>query len=152
MRFSFVLACGAALALSACAEPVPKIAYDTPQPAHLVPSPPAPVQVVTLPEPLPLPGQLKKLPPASASRVPAQPANPIIRVAQANAAARINPTRDGYIKEPLNSAIFAAASVGRTAFGGLAPEIHGDFRLSEASSALFRDAGQTPPPNLTRPV
>ena len=56
------------------------------------------------------------------------------------------------IKEPLNSAIFAAASVGRTAFGGLAPEIHGDFRLSEASSSLFRDAGQTPPPNLKRPV
>ena len=39
-----------------------------------------------------------------------------------------------------------------TALGCLAPEIRGDFRLSEASSALFRDAGQTSPPNLTRPV
>ena len=58
----------------------------------------------------------------------------------------------GHPKEPLNSAIFAHASVGRAAFGGLAPEIHGDFRLSEASSSLFRDAGQTPPPNLKRPV
>ncbi|MBS3024468.1 P-type conjugative transfer protein TrbG [Acidiphilium multivorum] len=97
MRFSFVLACGGALALSACAQPVPKIAYDTPQPAHLLPSPPAPVQVVTLPEPLPLPGQLKKLPPATAGRPSPQPATPIARVALANAAARINPTRDGYI-------------------------------------------------------
>ncbi len=50
------------------------------------------------------------------------------------------------VKEPLNSAIFAPASVGRTAFGGLAPRIYGDFWLSEASSALCRDAGQTPAP------
>jgi type IV secretion system protein VirB9 len=97
MRLSLLLACGAALALSACAQPVPKIAYDNPQPAHLVAPPPAPEQVVTLPEPLPLPGQLKKVPPASASRIPPQPANPVVRVALANAAARINPTRDGYI-------------------------------------------------------
>ncbi|OYV66498.1 MAG: P-type conjugative transfer protein TrbG, partial [Acidiphilium sp. 21-66-27] len=97
MKLSLLLAGGAALALSACAQPVPKIAYDNPQPAHLVPLPPAPVQVVTLPEPLPLPGQLKKLPPAAANRLRPQPANPVVRVALANAAARINPTRDGYI-------------------------------------------------------
>ena len=97
MKLSLLLAGGAALALSACAQPVPKIAYDNPQPAHLVAPPPPPVQVVTLPEPLPLPGQLKRLPPATANRLPPQPANPVARVALANAAARINPTRDGYI-------------------------------------------------------
>ena len=97
MRVMLLLVCGGALALSACAQPVPKIAYDNPQPAHLLPSPPAPVQVVTLPEPLPLPGQLKKLPLATAGRPSPQPANPVARVALANAAARINPTRDGYI-------------------------------------------------------
>ncbi|MCF3948050.1 P-type conjugative transfer protein TrbG [Acidiphilium sp. AL] len=97
MRFLLLLPVAGALALSACAQQVPKIAYGDPQPAHLIAPPPPPVRLVKLPEPLPLPDQLKKLPPAMAYRQPAQPANPVARVAAANAAARINPTRDGYI-------------------------------------------------------
>src|SRR5208282_3087116 len=40
----------------------PSISYDdTPRQAVLEPSPPKPVQIVELPKPLPLPGQLKRL-------------------------------------------------------------------------------------------
>ena len=41
----------------------PEISYDdTPKQAVLQPDPPKPVQIVELPKPLPLPGQLKRLP------------------------------------------------------------------------------------------
>src|SRR5262252_1377831 len=40
----------------------PLISYDDEQPAVLQTDPPKPVQVVELPKPLPLPGQLKPLP------------------------------------------------------------------------------------------
>ena len=56
--------------------------------------PPTPVQVVELPRPLPLPGQLK---PVEESRRPPEPADPAARVNQANAAARVQPVRDGFI-------------------------------------------------------
>jgi type IV secretion system protein VirB9 len=53
-----------------------------------------PVRVVTIPEPLPLPGQLKRM-------VPSQPTiearDPRVRVSAANAAARIEPRRDAYL-------------------------------------------------------
>ena len=84
-----------ALALSACAtNKPPRISYDDPQPAVLQAELPAPVQVVELPKPLPLPGQLK---PVEPSRRTAEPADPTARVNQANAAARIQPVRDGFI-------------------------------------------------------
>jgi type IV secretion system protein TrbG len=56
--------------------------------------PPAPVQVVELPRPLPLPGQMK---PVEEPRRAPGPADPTARVNQANAAARIQPVRDGFI-------------------------------------------------------
>ena len=61
----------------------------------LEPDPPKPVQVVALPKPLPLPGQLKPLP--RANTAPPEPADPRYRVEQANDAARVQPTRAGYI-------------------------------------------------------
>jgi len=82
------------LALSACAQKPPTIAYDDPQPAHLEPSPAKPVQVVSLPEPLPLPGQLK---PLADEIPPPELKGPARRVQQANAAAKVDPTRDGYV-------------------------------------------------------
>ena len=60
----------------------------------LQPDPPKPVQIVELPKPLPLPGQLKPLPGAKAA---AEPADPHVRVEEANGAARVQPTRAGYI-------------------------------------------------------
>jgi type IV secretion system protein VirB9 len=72
----------------------PAISYDDAVPAKLTTDPPAPVTVVPLPEPLPLPGQLK---PITDDKVSPQPGSPILRVNQADAAARMQPDRDGFI-------------------------------------------------------
>lgn len=75
----------------------PEITYDDSAATQAVrlPDPPKPVEVVTLPQPLPLPGQLKPLGPTRRPRPEA--ADPLARVDRANAAARIQPTRAGYI-------------------------------------------------------
>ncbi len=74
----------------------PRISYDdTPRQAVLLPDPPKPVDIIQVPTPLPLPGQLKPLSGANAG--PPEASDPAIRVAEANAAARIQPTRAGYI-------------------------------------------------------
>jgi type IV secretion system protein TrbG len=86
----------AATALAGCATfKPPQISYDDPpQPAVLETEPPKPVQVVEIPKLLPLPGQLKPLP---GSRSPPEPRDPRQRVDLANAAARVQPTRRGYL-------------------------------------------------------
>ncbi|WP_210307197.1 P-type conjugative transfer protein TrbG [Aquamicrobium lusatiense] len=86
----------AATALAGCAttQKPPEISYDDAPVAVQTVDPPAPVTVVELPKPLPLPGQMK---PVEASRRAAEPADPTARVNQANAAARIQPVRDGFI-------------------------------------------------------
>ena len=75
----------------------PAIAYDDP-PAEIAatptPEPPKPVAVVAIPEPLPLPGQLK---PVAPDRRPPEPVDPRGRVVAANAAARVQPVRDGFL-------------------------------------------------------
>ncbi len=89
-----------ASALAGCATTSakpPSIAYDDPLPAIAAtpaPEPPRPVEVVTIPEPLPLPGQLKSVVETAPS---ADPADPRRRVGAANAAARVQPVRDGFI-------------------------------------------------------
>lgn len=85
--------------LGACASTsakTPAIRYDdAPAIAAIpTPAPAAPVEIVTIPEPLPLPGQLK--PVGDATPAPEQ-ADPSARVNQANAAARMQPVRDGFI-------------------------------------------------------
>jgi type IV secretory pathway VirB9-like protein len=72
----------------------PQISYDDERPAVLEGEPPKPVQVVELPKPLPLPGQLKPLP---GVRSKPEPRDPRQRVDLANAAARIQPVRSGYL-------------------------------------------------------
>ncbi len=89
-----------ALALTACASkgtPPPEIAYDSGEfaPAVVEPDPPKPVQIVTVPEPLPLPGQLKPVPDRKPSGPDTRPLT--ARVDAANMAARLEPTRDGYV-------------------------------------------------------
>ena len=83
--------------LSACSTwKPPEIKYDdTPKQALLAPDPPKPVEIVQLPQPLPLPGQLKPIP--GARTAPPEAADPRVRVDQANGAARVQPTRAGYI-------------------------------------------------------
>jgi conjugative transfer protein CagX len=68
-------------------------AHDTPHPAILSPEPPKPVP---LPKLLPLAGQLKPIP--AAKNALSEAADPHVRVELANGAARVQPTRAGYIK------------------------------------------------------
>lgn len=86
----------AATALAGCAttQKPPEISYDDAAPAVIAVDPPAPVTIVELPRPLPLPGQMK---PVETSRRTPEPTDPATRVNQANAAARIQPVRDGFI-------------------------------------------------------
>ncbi len=86
------------LALAACAPTYkpPRISYDnTPQRAVLLPDPPKPVEIIQVPTPLPLPGQLQPLPAGQTS--PQELPDPTARVAAANAAARMQPASDDYI-------------------------------------------------------
>lgn len=92
--FSALLVCTSALAGCATAHKPPEISYDDAVPAVQAVDPPAPVTVVELPKPLPLPGQMK---PVEASRRTPEATDPTARVNQANAAARIQPVRDGFI-------------------------------------------------------
>jgi P-type conjugative transfer protein TrbG len=85
------------IGLAACATfRPPEISYDDePKPAMFEGEPPRPVEVVEIPKPLPLPGQLKAVPGGKA--LGPEPKNPTDRVAKANEAARVQPTRNGYI-------------------------------------------------------
>src|SRR5262249_17194280 len=90
---SFILLISISLTGCATFKP-PQISYDDEQAAVLQADPPKPVQVVELPKPLPLPGQLKPLPGA---RSAPEPRDPRQRIDLANAAARVQPSRSGYI-------------------------------------------------------
>jgi len=97
-RPSLVIMSLAATALAGCTIPLkpPEITYDdAPQAAVLQGEPPKPVKVVEIPKLLPLPGQLKPLRGEKAS--PPEPSDPTLRVEKANEAARVQPTRAGYL-------------------------------------------------------
>lgn len=98
MRHSMILAAllGSA-SLAGCAHYTPpEISYDDPpKRAVLAADPPKPVQIVAVPQPLPLPGQLKQLP--GTRRTPPESADPRTRIELANRAARMQPSRSGYV-------------------------------------------------------
>jgi type IV secretion system protein VirB9 len=76
---------------------IPQISYDEPpppEPAVLEGDPPKQVQVVEVPKLLPLPGQLK---PQLGARSTPEARDPKQRVELANALARVQPTRSGYV-------------------------------------------------------
>lgn len=87
-----------ASALAGCAirgERPPAISYDAPLVAALeTPAPAAPIEVVAVPQPLPLPGQLQ---PVDTAPAPPDLPDPRERIGAANQAARIEPVRDGFI-------------------------------------------------------
>lgn len=87
------------LGMAGCANlgtPPPDVSLDEPTAvqAQVVPEPPKPVEVVAVPQPLPLPGQLKRTGEAASSP---EPADETSRVARANRDARVAPSREGYI-------------------------------------------------------
>lgn len=89
-----------ASALAGCATTSAKplaISYDDPPveiAATPAPEPQRAVEVVAIPVPLPLPGQLK---PVTDTRSAPEPSDPRQRVGMANAAARVQPARDGFL-------------------------------------------------------
>ena len=84
-----------AASLASCATfKPPEISYDDPVQATLVAEPPRPVRIVETPKPLPLPGQLMRV---DADDRPPEASEPTERITNANAAARIEPVRDGFI-------------------------------------------------------
>ncbi|EAU0154370.1 P-type conjugative transfer protein TrbG [Salmonella enterica subsp. enterica serovar Ruiru] len=88
------------LTLAGCAsqgKPPPSISLDEPVQAQALPEPPAPVEVVAVPEPLALPAQLKAPPEMDTAPAAPEPTDETVRVSRANAEARIAPTREGYV-------------------------------------------------------
>ncbi|MCE2564654.1 P-type conjugative transfer protein TrbG [Komagataeibacter sp. FNDCF1] len=87
------------LPLAGCARHYhpPVIHYDDAAQATPLPDPPKPVRVVEVVKALPLPGQLKPLPSARRVHPAPEAVDPTARVTQANLAARIQPTRAGFI-------------------------------------------------------
>jgi type IV secretion system protein VirB9 len=89
-----------ASALGACATTSAKPRATVQEAPREVLATPAPepkrtVQVVAIPEPLPLPGQLKPI--GDTAQLPPEPADPRRRVGAANDAARVQPVRDGFV-------------------------------------------------------
>ena len=75
-------------------KPPPRISLDEPVQAQPLPEAPKPVEVVAVPQVLPMPAQMKPVPDAKPA---AEPADETVRVSRANAEARIAPTREGYV-------------------------------------------------------
>lgn len=90
----------AAVTLAGCAsqgKPPPTITLDEPVAAQAVPEPPKPIEVVTVPEPLALPAQLKAVPLEQQAVATPEPVDEKVRVSRANEEARMAPTREGYV-------------------------------------------------------
>lgn len=137
------LLCGvSALTLAACAAkgtPPPEITYDTGDfvLAAVEPEPPRPVEIVAVPEPLPLPGQLKPAPKDEPDPTDERP--PETRVDEANAAARLEPTEDGYI----NSVQVYPFTKGALYRVYAAPEQVSDIALQPGEKLVAVSAGDT---------
>lgn len=85
-----------ALATTACATHKPAApAPDENVEATRIPDPPKPVEIVEVPHLLSLPGQLKDIPPSLPEST--EPADPMKRVAEANEAARIQPSGGNFV-------------------------------------------------------
>lgn len=97
IRPNLLLLTASVLALSACAHRAspPEISLDEPAGPIAATEPDTPVEIVQMPTPLPLPGQLK--PPPGTGRGLSEPADPQARVALANRAARVQPSRHGFV-------------------------------------------------------
>ncbi|CAD5109927.1 P-type conjugative transfer protein TrbG [Zestomonas carbonaria] len=90
----------ALLVLAGCSsqgKPPPRISLDEPVQAQPLPEPQKPVEVVAVPQVLPMPGQMKPLPGADKAKSAPEPADEKVRVSRANQEARVAPTREGYV-------------------------------------------------------
>ena len=137
------MACGImlTLALGACAsrQGPPSISYDMQDftPATIETVPLAPIEIVKMPVPLPLPGQLKPI--EKQGEPEPENADPLRRVDTANAAARIEPARDGYI----NAIQVYPFSEGALYRLYTAPEQVSDIALQSGEKLISVSAGDT---------
>ena len=95
-----VVSLALAATLTGCASqgvPPPVIPLDEPVMAQPLPEPPKPVEVVAVPQVLPMPAQMKPFPEALDKPTAPEPADERLRVSRANAEARVAPTREGYV-------------------------------------------------------
>jgi type IV secretion system protein TrbG len=123
--------------LAACGrEPPPVIAYDSDifKAAQIEADPPKPVEVVEVPEPLPLPGQLQPPPSSTPDKRP-----PPARVDAANKAALREPTRDGYV----NAVQVYPFTEGALYHLYSAPEAISDIALQPGEALTAVSAGDT---------
>jgi len=137
------MACGImlTLALGACAsrQRPPSISYEMQDftPATIETAPLTPIEIVKLPVPLPLPGQLKPI--ENQSEGEPQDAEPSKRIDAANTAARLEPARDGYI----NAIQVYPFSEGALYRLYTAPEQVSDIALQSGEKLLSVSAGDT---------
>lgn len=94
-----ILLLSTALTLSACAgkDTASTLADEDFKEAVVVPDPPKEVKIVERAKPLPLPGQLKKVDARKAKPAEDEFEDPRMRVDEANAAAKLEPKKSGYI-------------------------------------------------------
>ncbi len=100
MQKAILLTLFASIVLTGCSAsvPPPQISYDEMAvPAVLEKESKKTLKIVSIPKVLPLPGQLKPIFEKKTSEDKAEATEPAQRVNQANAAARIEPVKDGFI-------------------------------------------------------
>jgi len=133
---SIALSVSGLLLLSACASAQPQ-SLPKPQlhPAALAPEPAQPVKIVTVAQPLPLPGQLQPYPEV----IRADHTMPATRVTDANHTALIEPTRDGYVNA-MQVYPFAAGALYKLY---AAPQKVSDIALQPGENLIAISAGDT---------
>lgn len=140
MKNIALIALSALLAACAHKDFPPAIAFDSGDfaPASRAAEPSRPVEIVALPEPLPLPGQLKPAPRDKASPAP-ETRSPEERARDANSAAAMEPVAEGYVN---------AMQVYPYTEGALyrlytAPEKVSDIALQPGETIVAASAGDT---------
>jgi type IV secretion system protein VirB9 len=127
------------LLLAGCAahkpKPAPAIPLDAVQ-AEPIPAPPLPIEIVEVPKPLPLPAQLV---PAPKEKIVKETIAPAKRVTEANASARIEPSREGF----LNSIQVWPYSEGALYAVYATPGRVTDIALQEGEQVVSASAGDT---------
>ena len=140
MRRALALAGSGLIAACAQRDLPPRISYDSEDfaPAAIAAEPPRPVEIVTVPEPLPLPGQLRPVPEA-ATQPEEDHRPPEERVVAANAAASVEPTERGYI----NAIQVYPYTAGALYQLYTAPEQVSDIALQPGEGIIAVSAGDT---------
>ncbi len=142
LHLSRLSAVSALVLLAGCAskERPPVIDFDAEDfdTAVLSAEPSKPVEIVELPKPLPLPGQLKPVP-GKATKKTVDKRPPQERITAANAAAKVEPSKDGYV----NAIHVYPYSQGALYQLYAAPEQVSDIALQKGEKIVSVSAGDT---------